>query len=261
MKENDFEDTEVEVPRESPAGPVSRPTWAAVRSGLRAWANHTFAASSLLGGLKSLAWVAPLSVLIWIYAEREQVATNYGFTVNVQVRSLDSSRVVRFSDGFDGKVRGDFSGPQGGLEQVREKLESGSPLMIELTDGELTPGDHSIVSTRLNEDPMLVRNGVSISNCVPRNVNFAVDAIEEISVDVQAPPEAKNIVGTPTFEPRKVKVSAPRAVLNSFARITAYPDLASIKGSLDAGTHDLPSVPITVAGARPVAYFKRSSAE
>ncbi len=235
--------------RALPPGGFRPLTWAQIAAGLQAWARRTFAPTSLLSGLKSLAWVAPLSVLIWIYAEREQVAQNVPIAFAVQVKSLDPSRVVRLTDPVDGKLRADFSGPQGGMDQVRGKLEAGLPITIELSDGELTPGAHPILATRVNQDPMLVKNGISVSNSIPNEISIFVDKLEETTLDLQAPPDAKNIVGTPTFEPRKIKVVAPHTVLNSarqHGKLIAYADLDSIHQALDPGTHDLPSVPVVV---------------
>ncbi len=226
-----------------------RPQHSRFAMSLQAWARRTFAPASLLGGMKSLAWVAPLSVLIWIYAEREQVATNIPLTFSVQVRSLDPSRIARLADPADGKLRGDFSGPQGGMEQLREGLESGTPVHIELGDGELTPGPHPILSTRINQDPLLVKNGISVSNCSPRELAIFVDTLEEVTLDVQPPPDAKNIVGAPTFEPRKVKVVGPHTALANarlHGKLVAVADLESIHQSLDPGTHDLPAVSVSV---------------
>src|SRR5688500_925653 len=39
---------------------------------VRRWARDTFNREQLLSSLRALAWVAPLTLLIWIYAEREQ---------------------------------------------------------------------------------------------------------------------------------------------------------------------------------------------
>ena len=44
--------------------------WVAV---VRRWFRDTFSREQLVSALRSLIWVAPLTVLIWIYAESEQV--------------------------------------------------------------------------------------------------------------------------------------------------------------------------------------------
>ena len=67
-----------------------RVAWAA-----RTWARSTFSRDSFLSSLKSLLWVAPLTVLIWVYAEREQVVTLKGVAVSLEMRSNEAGRVVR----------------------------------------------------------------------------------------------------------------------------------------------------------------------
>ena len=51
-------------------------------------------AGRLIDGLKTFLWVAPLTVLIWIYAEREQIATLPDVPVAIEVRSAATDRVV-----------------------------------------------------------------------------------------------------------------------------------------------------------------------
>ena len=62
---------------------------------LRRWARNTFTRDQLASGLRSLLWVAPLTVLIWIYAEREQIiTTDTPLYIPIQVVSTDPDRVV-----------------------------------------------------------------------------------------------------------------------------------------------------------------------
>src|SRR5689334_21555844 len=45
--------------------------------------------------LKSLPWVVPLTVLIWVYAEREQLADDPKVPIPIEVRTSDPNRIAR----------------------------------------------------------------------------------------------------------------------------------------------------------------------
>src|SRR5213595_2181335 len=87
----------------APAGPAPLSYRAAERTGTmrrwsavaRRWFRDTFNKEQLISGLRSLIWVAPLTVLIWIYAEREQIITTpTPLYIPIQVVSTDPDRVV-----------------------------------------------------------------------------------------------------------------------------------------------------------------------
>src|SRR5688572_18150053 len=61
---------------------------------VRRWARDTFSREQLLSSLKALAWVAPLTLLIWIYAEREQQVPGTS-RIKIVVKSADETQVAR----------------------------------------------------------------------------------------------------------------------------------------------------------------------
>src|SRR4051812_28677703 len=58
-------------------------------SATRRWMRDTFSRDQLAAGVKQLMWVAPLTLLIWVYADREQQVPARGVLVPVEVRSTD----------------------------------------------------------------------------------------------------------------------------------------------------------------------------
>src|SRR5205807_2622098 len=54
-----------------------------------------FTRENVISNLKTLAWVVPLTLLIWIYAEREQVATTKDVAVPFDMVSLDPNVAIR----------------------------------------------------------------------------------------------------------------------------------------------------------------------
>src|SRR5690242_1264927 len=64
-------------------------SWAAFLANQRRFWVHAFSRESLFNFAKTMAWVVPLTILIWVYAEREQRDTDPGVTFPIDVRSSD----------------------------------------------------------------------------------------------------------------------------------------------------------------------------
>src|SRR5258706_9196582 len=75
--------------------------------------------------LKTFAWVAPLTVLIWIYAEREQSVPYSGVSFPIELRTTDSNRLVTLRDPSDHNVVATLLGPRTAVERVMRELQSG----------------------------------------------------------------------------------------------------------------------------------------
>src|SRR3982750_1628129 len=75
--------------------------------------------------LKTLAWVAPLTILIWIYAEREQSIPVSGVSFPIEVRTTDPTRLVTLRDPADHNVVATLLGPRTSVERVMRELQAG----------------------------------------------------------------------------------------------------------------------------------------
>src|SRR5438094_8803624 len=69
--------------------------------------------------LRTFLWVAPLTVLIWVYAEREQVTELNDVRVPIEVRSDNPSERIAAIVGDERTVAVDLSGPRANLDAVR----------------------------------------------------------------------------------------------------------------------------------------------
>lgn len=233
-------------PRPAPRRPL--------HSRIRSWARNTFSRESLLGSLRALGWVVPLTVLIWIYAEREQIATQSNFGFVVDVHSTDPSRIVTLKSPAGGVVHADLKGPQGGIDAVKKWLESG-PVLIDI-DRNLTPGEHQVPAELLNNQSQVKQAGVTISNCLPNDLLVYVDALEEKdNVKVSASrDDLKRLAAPPVFTPNRVKISGPHSVLKEAEErarsrgqeLVAYADLAQFPEMTQEGKHSLSSVPLKI---------------
>jgi len=201
---------------------------------VRRWARSTFTRDQLTSGLRSLLWVAPLTVLIWIYAEREQT-TNAPVNIPIEVVSTDADRVVTLKRPSDGQVSAVVRGPNARLEALREKLldtAHATPARIEISRN-LATGDQRIASfaSRLLDDPRFT--GLTLTNLMPDSIDVKIEEIKRREIPVKAPPGFETY-GTATFEPATVTVSGPEGELNdlgdklvAYAQIKDRPELNS----------------------------------
>lgn len=246
------------APRKLSYGSARPSRWSGLGSATRRWARDTFSRQQLFAGLKSLAWVAPLTVLIWVYAEREQLARVSSVPVRVEVRSGDPSKVVSLLDPVTGqfapdqRVTFDLSGPRARVEAVRELLNSGGPggIAVQVNAPDLPPGRQTVDALLASNDPRFVENGVTLANPTPARLDVLVDKTEVREVPVRVPPDVTNLTDAPVFTPATVKVSGPASVLNGLE--AAYADLAALPQIKVPGSHpEVKSIRVTVPNPDP----------
>jgi hypothetical protein len=212
------------------------------------WLQSCFERDNLLAGLKTLAWLGPLTLLIWIYAEREQNDKIEGATIPIAVRTNDPNQyvVLQMKEG-EQSVMATLVGPRNRLEDARLAIapqDGRSSVTITIPDG-LSPGQrHELDAAQfLSGNLIFARRGVTVRDCKPGRIAVFVDTFQERELEVQPPAGVANLTGAPVFEPRKVRVRAPasafaEALKKGALRLEA--DLAD-SGSLNtAGIHDMP---------------------
>jgi len=238
-----------------PAGP--RPFRTRLAWAVRAWGRHTFSRDSFTSSLRSLLWVAPLTLLIWVYAEREQVVPMKGVAVSLATRSTDAGRVIRVLAPAGGTLSVELEGPQAELEQAKDYLES-TKFAVQV-DQNLSPGEeHAVpIIPQLNRLPRIKSKGVTVTGGEPADVTVMIDPIKEWVLEVRARPEdKKTLSGPPVFTPNKVRLSGPQSVVErAMAQAAAqgqtlvgYVNLDPFKQQLaEPGKHVLPSVAVATS--------------
>ncbi|HLL90623.1 MAG TPA: hypothetical protein VK324_15085, partial [Tepidisphaeraceae bacterium] len=195
--------------------------WAGVKLGVRRWARDTFSRQSLTNSVRSLVWVAPLTVLVWVYAERQEQAREERMTFTVDVRSGDPNHVVTVLD-RDGKpardllLVADLTGPRQGVERAKAQLlRSVAKPAVQVTVD--PPKDAGAVTVpivgQVESSDVFQSNGVSLSNLSQGVVTVYVDPIREETVDVSPPDAIADVTTTFVSDPRTVKVRGPASVL------------------------------------------------
>lgn len=213
---------------------------------MRRWGRDTFNRDSLMSSLRALVWVVPLTLLIWIYAEREQRADGTA-RFQIVVKSADPTQVAEFVAVGDQNVMANLKGPKARLAAALEKLDPRSntgPVQI-VIDGNRAPGQYEVdILAQIQKDPRLDGTSITVVDCQPRHVRIDVDALQEIELEVKADPQAR-FLAPPTFDPPRVKVTAPASALKAakgelYAKANVPP--------LAPGPHNLKAVPLTVEG-------------
>src|SRR5215212_3927345 len=74
------------------------------------------------GAFTTFLWVAPLTALIWIYAEREQIDKFDSVHVRVKLVSRSTDRLITTREPYDRFVSLDIQGPKASLQNLRDQL-------------------------------------------------------------------------------------------------------------------------------------------
>lgn len=200
----------------------------------------TLTRENIISNLKTLAWVIPLTLLIWIWAEREQVQPASDVAVPFELTSVDPNRVVSLR-GTDPNLVLELSGPQARLQELLNRLRGGQmPQGLKL-DVPTTYGlnrEATLVTMELLNNTRLFRDyGVTVQRVQPTKLDVSIDALVEREAKIALPPNAKNI--NATFDPPTVKVRGPENLLNRAAQ--ASPERGQL--IVYASTELLPRTP------------------
>lgn len=182
--------------------------------------NKLFSRENLADFARTMAWVAPLTLLIWIYAEREQIATVSDVSVQIQVQANGPRQVATVIRPGDRNVVITMEGPRVRLDFLRTQFATDanqSLLVIELPpELPVGPVTRSIVD-ELNRLPLFRANGVKVTAASPAQITVDVDELVTRELFVMADPAAGNFDGVPVFDPPSVKLTGPRAILDRFS--------------------------------------------
>ena len=187
---------------------------------------------------KTMLWVVPLTALIWIWAEREQIA--YGTISNVPVKFVHASpdRMVSIVDG-DGKISVDVRGPRASIEALRDRLSEGSgALIVTLTDPTLYDGEVYTLAEMIARNEIFTRNAVDVIKTLP-SVRIRVEEKVTRAVPVVVRPQDRAI-GTFVFEPRTVTIEGPRRVIDALRddQSVVFAEVASRFAGKQVGQHE-----------------------
>ena len=208
-----------ETPPTSPGPRAVQPTSA------RTWRDDVYAEwnrfhnsmtrEKILGHLKTLAWVAPLTLLIWIYAEREQVDVYEDEPVPFELINSDDSRYVSLKQ--DENLILKLTGPRARVNDVLSRLRGGRdprglhlevPAKLDLNRETTLEALPLVRSQRI-----FVDNGITVLSAQPPRLSVQVDEKVDREAMIALPPARKNMEAT--FEPSTVKIQGPLTALRN----------------------------------------------
>jgi hypothetical protein len=201
----------------------------------RRWSQGTFTRENIISNLKTLAWVVPLTFLVWVYAEREQIATYKDEPLPFELVSVDPNRIVTLSRG-DKNLIVDLQGPQARVQDVLQKIRGGqneTPRGIRLeVDPSLSANkEHEINAAALLRSQKIFSDyGLTVLGCQPVWLLVKIDELVERDAKVMSLPSVKNLEGSSTFDPPVVKIRGPKSRLDDAAaqnnnQLVVYADI------------------------------------
>jgi hypothetical protein len=204
------------------------------------WASLT--RDSILAGLKTLAWLVPLTFLIWVYAERQQ-QVSATLTIPIKLVSSDpANRLVELK--MQGNsVIAQLSGPQSRIDELRKQIQlqgNSEPSVVitvsasSYTSGSTVPIDSALM---LSQTSQFIRSGVTIISCQPEKLPVYIDQYVDREAEVQAPADAPAQITNLDFVPSTVLVRAPEHSLPD-AKLVVHADFAKLPGLETPGPHD-----------------------
>jgi hypothetical protein len=202
--------------------------------------------------LKTFGWVAPLTLLIWIYAVREQVVqptTPNVQGVEVRIDSSDQHRFIEYT-GSDQvpTVNLQLTGPQQAVDLVKGKLLTGIPRGLTIDIGSsLGIGNNQPVNIvdRIQNQDIFKLNGVTVQLSQPPEISVNIENKKSVELPVEIPSNITNLSPESRFEPAKVVVTGPESMFKQNPRIVAKLDgYEQLKHS---GNQTIPNVPLGFA--------------
>jgi hypothetical protein len=226
-------------------------SWAPSRiTSARRWLRNVLTQEKVSDALKTLAWVAPLTLLIWVYAEREQIyRTPDPFPIPIEVKSADPTQVVALLRPTEPVVMAHLEGPRSQIDALRDEFTRDGGTAVEITVEKRSNGTHELqVATLLNNNWRLVQRNVRVTSAQPPYLQISVDTYEEVELPVVAPASVTNLVDVPKFTPPRVKVRAPSDQIQRARESGELQAVAEIGQHETPGAYELPSVRVSVPG-------------
>jgi hypothetical protein len=190
--------------------------------------------------LKTMAWVAPLTILIWVYAEREGTATQPDVEIHVGVEQMPNRVLTVLYPPDKGFVL-ELSGPRTRIEHVNDMINRNFTIKPILAEDTPTPFSTQVPVTSLIGNITEFKNeGISVIRCVPEYMTVSVDTLVQKELPVRLGAGATNIVQA-TFNPPTIKVSGASEAMKKLPMVDGQPavivDVANLPSAHTPGQH------------------------
>lgn len=168
-----------------------------------------------LEGLKTLAIVIPLTILIWVYAERAQTQ-NEPLSVLIAFTTSNANFAATVP-AVNESITLTLEGPRGQIEQFKKNMQEltrDSHLELALPNGDATVGTKTIILAQaIKADPHFASLNVTVKTA-PQELRVSVDPVISKVVTVAQPANAQVSLQNVSFDPPRVTVTGPTPLLN-----------------------------------------------
>ena len=206
--------------------------------------RYAFSPENLREFVTTLALVVPLTVLIWVWAEREQTA-EYKPILTLGVHALNPSRSMSIVDATgDGRpvnVGVTLVGPKSGVDALRDAINrdaSHARITLEVPDDVDPTGTRDVnIQPLLDEQKLFREYGVTVKSAEPNTLKIRSDDLVTRDLTVSVPAEFTGRVESFVGEPMTVRVRGPEALIVKLAAsgtLRADLDVASLVARHDA---------------------------
>jgi hypothetical protein len=229
------------------ARPSTQPNYLARRaSGEWRRIRQGFTRQNVILFLRTMAWVAPLTLLIWVYAERAQDTKQSNLQMAIDVTSRDPKRTVTLVKPYPDKfIVCDLEGQSANLEHFMNRLSPTYPLIINIDTTTMQLGENSVsTKQKIMENPVVKADGITVDKCEPDVLTFDVDIKDERTATIAAPPGI-SAVKSVMFDPPTIRVSGPKGELDKNAvngQLTVFADIADLPALASPGQHVVANV-------------------
>lgn len=163
---------------------------------------------------KTMLWVVPLTALIWIWAEREQIAYSTIVNVPIDVQHAAPDRMVTTLFPLDERISIDVRGPRASIEALRASLAAGgNAVVITLSDPTSSEGEIYQLAELIGRNEVFTKNAVDVLKTLPA-VKIRVEEKVSRAVPVIVRAEDKAI-GSFEFQPATVNIEGPKRVIDA----------------------------------------------
>src|SRR5579862_5770870 len=154
--------------------------------------------------LKNLAWVIPLTLLIWVYAERTNTRNTLpNVSIHINIQQVPN-KVITIVTPADSNFECSLSGAKPKLDGVGNVAARDYTIKLDVSATGLE---------RLEAKPLIEAisafkdEGISITSCNPPQISVYVDNLETVEVPVKLPENINPNISA-VFNPPTIKISA-----------------------------------------------------
>jgi hypothetical protein len=200
---------------------------------------YSITKDAIISYLKTFAWAAPLTVLIWVYAESEEQVRDEGQPINIEIVTNNPNKIA-IVDRDENVIICDLEGPQANIDRFKATLSTGAPIPIEIDADQKNGQERIPILDSLQKSPRFKEAGITVVKCNPVVLTATVDdLVRDRQVPVRPPGDIPNLQ-TVSFDPPTIKVSGPKSVVDHLGQVIA--DMASMKELYLPGTHTLDDI-------------------